>query len=239
MEQDPNRNIGINLGASDLCVLDFDKPESIPAWLHQTKTFKVKSAKGLHVYFRGARKTTKLYVEGKLVGDVKSEGGYVLAAGSIHPDGPVYTVVDDSPIASLPDISSLIRHEYERVNVSPDGPMIPHGCHDIELTRIAGLLRNAAMKPQKIEEHLIEVCEQRCEGYGSDYRQMCKKIAQSIGKKPVTGQAKTVLIGGVPAGQTATLHPSRFDSDSLENELQSHRRTGEGRCSHADRRIST
>src|ERR1700738_4780989 len=28
--QDPSRNIGINLGASDLCVLDFDTPESIP-----------------------------------------------------------------------------------------------------------------------------------------------------------------------------------------------------------------
>ena len=93
--QDPSRNIGIDLGASDLCVLDFDKPESIPAWLNETKTFKVKSAKGIHIYFKGARKTTKLYVNGSVVGDVKSKGGYVLAAGSIHPDGPTYTVIDD------------------------------------------------------------------------------------------------------------------------------------------------
>ena len=69
--QDPNRNIGIDLGASGLCVLDFDKPESIPAWLNETKTYKVKSAKGLHVYFRGARKTTKLFVGGEVVGDAE------------------------------------------------------------------------------------------------------------------------------------------------------------------------
>jgi hypothetical protein len=38
--QAPNRNIGIDLGASDLCVLDFDKPESIPGWLNEIKTYK-------------------------------------------------------------------------------------------------------------------------------------------------------------------------------------------------------
>src|SRR6267143_1767372 len=81
---DPNRNIGIDLGASDLCVLDFDKPESIPAWLNEVKTYKVRTGKGVHVYFRGARKTTKLYVDGNLVGDVKSAGGYVLSNGSVH-----------------------------------------------------------------------------------------------------------------------------------------------------------
>src|SRR6266404_2607284 len=114
--QDPNRNIGVDLGASDLCVLDFDKPESIPGWLNDTKTYKVRTAKGVHVYFRGARKTTKLYVDGNLVGDVKSAGGYTLAAGSVHPSGAIYTVIDDSPIAPLPNISTLVRHDSERVN---------------------------------------------------------------------------------------------------------------------------
>lgn len=196
--EDPNRNIGINLGASDLCVLDFDKPESIPAWLNETKTYKVKTGKGVHVYFRGARKTTKLYVDGNLVGDVKSQGGYVLAAGSIHPSGAVYTVVDDSEILPTPDrISELLKHEEKTpVNVSQDGPPIPYGSHDTELTRIAGLLRNASMNVQDIEDHLIQVCERRCEGYGSDYREMCKKIAHSIGKKPVGQAAPPVVFNG-------------------------------------------
>jgi AAA domain/Bifunctional DNA primase/polymerase, N-terminal len=203
-QQNPNLNIGINLGASDLCVLDFDKPESIPAWLNETRTFKVRTAKGIHIYFRGTRKTTKLYADGNLVGDVKSAGGYTLAAGSVHPSGAVYEVVDDSAIVPLPDISSLVRHDSERVNATSDGPPIPRGSHDTELTRIAGVLRNAAFGEQEIEEHLIDVCEKRCEGYGADYRLMCKKVAHSIGKKPVGQAAPPVMMSGHVLGQTST-----------------------------------
>jgi hypothetical protein len=201
--EDPSRNIGIALGESDVCVLDFDTEKDIPEWLNQTKTYKVKTSRGVHVYFRGARPTTGLYVGGKKVGDIKSTGGYVLAAGSVHPDGPIYTVIDDSPIASAPDLTGLLKHEDKApVNASPDGPPIPYGSHDNELTRIAGLLRNASLNPQDIEEHLIHVCERRCEGYGSDYREMCRKIAKSIGKKPV-GQAAPPIKGIQQAYETA------------------------------------
>ena len=150
---------------------------------------------GVHVYFRGARPTTGLFVDGAKVGDIKSTGGYVLAEGSIHPDGPVYTVIDDSGILPLPDISSLVKRDKERVIASADGDPIPQGSHDTELTRIAGVLRNAGFTPAKIEEHLIDVCEQRCTGYGSDYKEMCHKIAHSIGKKPV-GQAGPIPVLG-------------------------------------------
>jgi len=200
-EQDPNRNIGIDLGASDLCVLDFDKPESIPAWLNELKTYKIRTAKGVHVYFKGARKTTKLYVDGHVVGDVKSTGGYVLAAGSVHPSGAVYTVVDDSPIAALHErVNGLIRHESERVNASEDGPPIPYGSHDTELFRIGCMLRNAGMNYQEIRDALINICVRRCENHGSDYVDMCEKKARSSCKYPV-GQASPILIfgGGQPS----------------------------------------
>src|SRR5207245_771536 len=84
--------------------------------------------------------------------------------------------------------------------VSLTGDKIPYGSHDTELTRIAGLLRHAGAEKNSIADALIEVCEKRCEGYGSDYVQMCRKIAHSISQKPV-GQDTTVLIGGVPAGE--------------------------------------
>ncbi len=164
-DQDPSRNIGIDLGASDLCVLDFDDPDGVPAWIDATRTYKVKTARGFHVYFRGARPTTGLFVDDIKVGDIKSVGGYVLAEGSVHPDGPVYTVIDGSAIVPLPDISSLMKREKERVNADVDGDPIPYGSHDTELTRIAGVLRNAGFTPAKIEEHLIDVCEERCVGY--------------------------------------------------------------------------
>jgi hypothetical protein len=209
--QDPSRNIGIDLGASDLCVLDFDDPSGIPAWVNAIRTYKVKTARGVHVYFRGARPTTGLFVDGTKVGDIKSMGGYVLAEGSIHPDGPVYTVIDDSGIIPLPDISSLVKRDKERVIASADGDPIPHGSHDTELTRIAGVLRNAGFTPAKIEEHLIEVCEQRCVGYGSDYKEMCHKIAHSVGKYPV-GQASLVPVfgGGI---ETAKADVSNWRSE--------------------------
>jgi bifunctional DNA primase/polymerase-like protein/AAA domain-containing protein len=203
--QDPSRNIGIDLGASDLCVLDFDDPDGVPAWISAIRTYKVRTARGVHVYFRGARPTTGLFVDGAKVGDIKSMGGYVLAEGSVHPDGPIYTVIDDSEIVPLPDISSLVRRDKERVIASADGDPIPHGSHDTELTRIAGVLRNAGFTPAKIEEHLIDVCEQRCVGYGGDYREMCSKIAHSIGKKPVGHVGPIpVLGGGVGGGEAKT-----------------------------------
>jgi hypothetical protein len=193
--QDPSRNIGIDLGASDLCVLDFDDPDGVPAWISAIRTYKVRTARGVHVYFRGARPTTGLFVDGAKVGDIKSMGGYVLAEGSVHPDGPIYTVIDDSGILPLPDISSLVKRDKERVIASADGDPIPHGSHDTELTRIAGVLRNAGFTPAKIEEHLIDVCEQRCTAYGSDYKEMCHKIAHSVGKKPV-GHASPIPVMG-------------------------------------------
>jgi AAA domain/Bifunctional DNA primase/polymerase, N-terminal len=204
--QEPSFNIGIDLGASDLCVLDFDDPGGVPAWVNETKTYKVKTARGVHVYFRGARPTTGLFVGDTKVGDIKSTGGYVLAEGSVHPDGPVYTVVDDFAILPLPDISSLLKRDKERVNASGDGQPIPHGSHDTELTRIAGVLRNAGFSADKIEEHLVDVCEDRCVGYGSDYRQMCHKIAHSIGKKPVGVTSLIPVLGSAanaePNGRT-------------------------------------
>src|SRR6202011_4344994 len=156
----------------------------------------VRTARGVHVYFRGARPTTGLFVDGAKVGDIKSTGGYVLAEGSVHPDGPVYTVIDDSKIIPLPAISSLLRRDKERVIASADGDPIPHGSHHTELTRIAGVLRNAGFNPTKIEEHLIDVCEQRCVEYGGDYREMCSKIAHSIGRKPVGQVGPIPVLGG-------------------------------------------
>jgi hypothetical protein len=194
-------------------VLDFDNPDGVPAWVNETRTYKVKTARGVHVYFRGARPTTGLFVDDTKVGDIKSTGGYVLAEGSVHPDGPVYSVVDDSDILPLPDISSLVKRDKGRVNASGDGDPIPHGSHDTELTRIAGVLRNAGFNPTKIEEHLIDVCEQRCVGYGGDYREMCSKIAHSIGKKPV-GQASLVpVFGGGAESQTANTDVSGWRSE--------------------------
>ena len=200
-QQDPSRNIGIATGESDLCVLDFDSQQDIPDWLKEIKTYKVKTSRGVHIYFRGARPGTKLRVGDKVVGDIKSIGGYVLGEGSIHPTGAVYEAIDGSEIAACPDrISELTKTAGHTVDASVDGPPIPYGSHDTELTRIAGVLRNAGFIPEEIDEHLVRVCERRCVGYGDDYKEMCHKIAVSIGKKPVGQASPVLLLDGVPIG---------------------------------------
>jgi hypothetical protein len=210
--QEPSFNIGIDLGASDLCVLDFDDSSGIPIWVNETKTYKVKTARGVHVYFRGARSTTGLFVDGTKVGDIKSTGGYVLASGSIHPDGPVYTVVDDSAILPLPDISSLVKRDKERVNASVDGPTIPYGSHDTELFRSACLLRNAGMSYEEIRDALIGICEHRCLGRGFDYEDMCDKKAKQACKYPVGHASPIAILGGGTADPSATGDVSNWRS---------------------------
>lgn len=125
----------------------------------------------------------------------------MLAAGSIHPSGLVYTIIDDSPIIPLPDVSSLVKHESERVNASPDGPPIPHGSHDRELFRIASMLRGAGMDREQILENLIQICEKRCVDHGADYIDMCERKTDQAIKYPVTPAPSIPLLGGRTAEQ--------------------------------------
>jgi hypothetical protein len=199
----PDANIGIATGESDLCVLDFDNPLAVPEWVNETRTFKVRTGKGLHVYFKGARPSKKLHIGGDVVGDIKSTGGYVLGASSVHPSGAVYTVVDDSSIVPTPErISELFKSGEQPVNVSPNGPKIHRGSHDTELHRIAGKLRHDGLEEEAIYNALVEVVEKRCENYGSDYKEMCRKHAVNISKKPV-GKDERVLFSGQETQHTA------------------------------------
>lgn len=196
----PDANIGIDLGRSDLTVLDFDKGLP-PAELNLQNAFQVSTSRGTHVYFLGTSKQGDMYFNSVHVGEVKSDGGYVLSPFSIHPDGPAYTITTNNELTPLPE-GLLDRLRPER-KTSPtlEGDKIPHGSHDKELTRIAGKLRNAGMEEDSIFEAIVEVCEKRCESYGSDYKDMCRKIAHSVCKYPVGTSTDLVL------NQQATVPP--------------------------------
>ena len=98
----PDANIGIDLGRSNLTVLDFDKGEP-PAELNLPATLTVKTARGTHVYFSGTSKQSDIYLNGVHIGEVKSAGGYVLAPFSVHPEGPIYTLVANVGVEPLPE----------------------------------------------------------------------------------------------------------------------------------------
>lgn len=69
-------------------------------WAPETLT--VKTSRGLHLFFRtnASVPCSASYLSDRV--DIKGDGGYVVAAPSIHPDGPVYTIVKDMPIAEAP-----------------------------------------------------------------------------------------------------------------------------------------
>jgi Bifunctional DNA primase/polymerase, N-terminal/AAA domain len=181
----PNANPGIDLGRSNLTVLDFDNGAPPPE-LGLPNTLQVSTSRGTHVYLSGVSKQGNMNVNGVHVGEIKSAGGYVLAPFSVHPSGSVYSVAVTAPVASIPDgLIDRLRPERKSVNATPNGEKIPYGQHDTELHRIAGKLRGIGMEEESIYDALVEICEKRCEGYGSDYLQMCRKHAHNICQKPV------------------------------------------------------
>jgi hypothetical protein len=143
-------NVGVACGKSNLAVVDVDKGvtslEQLTAWMQRNTipaTLTVISGRdgfGAHLYFSGAVPTTTFDIDG-VSGEVKSIGGYVVGAGSVHPSGKIYTVADDSPIAPLPDIfkSKTSAKPLKPLVVSS---LVKEGGRNPWLASLAGHLRN-------------------------------------------------------------------------------------------------
>lgn len=101
-------NVAICTGSvSGIIVLDLDSAAAVQKaeQLGLPPTVSVRTAKGRHVYFRhpGGRVGNRA---GIFPGaDIRGDGGYVIAAGSIHPDGTPYAWINspvDTPLADCP-----------------------------------------------------------------------------------------------------------------------------------------
>lgn len=108
-------NYGV-IGGGDkhLVIIDFDEErlqeEVIPKL---PETFTVRTGRGLlHKYFFSDNATSfKIFnEEGDTLADIQGEGKQVVGAGSLHPNGNIYEVVDDIDIAFLPysEIKALL-----------------------------------------------------------------------------------------------------------------------------------
>jgi len=96
----PRRNLGIVTGFGGLVVLDFDDRGAYDAWQAwarneggvaarmSTTTYRVFSARGVHVYLIAAEPVDS-YKAACI--DIKGQWGYVLAPPSVHPSGHCYT----------------------------------------------------------------------------------------------------------------------------------------------------
>lgn len=109
----PDRNVGVVTGAiSNVVVLDVDKPEAFNLSMPQTPT--VKTGKGLHYYF--AHPGFDVGNAALPFGDLRGDGGQVVAPPSKHPNGSSYEWLsglsfDDVALAELP--SELIELAFK------------------------------------------------------------------------------------------------------------------------------
>jgi hypothetical protein len=129
-------NYGVACGASNITVLctelGLNSIEEFEAWRQEhnlPETFTVISGRdgfSAHMYFAGVVKT-QLFQIGKVTGELKSTGTYVLGAGSNHPSGKKYQIIKDVTLAPLPQVFREPKPEVELVywdNVTVIGKII-------------------------------------------------------------------------------------------------------------------
>ena len=170
----PLANLGIATGSrSGLTVIDLDGKEAADALLEAgltcPPTFTIKTPRGYHRYiqYNPDLKQTAGLLE-KL--DVRNEGGYVVAPPSTVNEIE-YSVFDNSPIASWPEIAELSRTESVPTTTGSD----PHpswvasllsagtgqGQRNESATRLAGYFRSVGL-PQDVAIAALQGFADRC-----------------------------------------------------------------------------
>ena len=115
---DKRHNLAIITGVRGLAVIDFDSMDrfiywqlwatckGMPAYYVAQTTYKVQTARGIHVYIRLPHDERNRSLEGI---DIKAKGGYVLAPPSIHPSGVPYKAVNPgAPIVQVEALSDIL-----------------------------------------------------------------------------------------------------------------------------------
>jgi hypothetical protein len=171
----PSANIGIATGSrSRLAVVDrdADNPEVAKIWDSLPPTVEVATSRGRHRYYRipeGVGVRSRVLAPGL---DLKADGGYVVAAGSLHPSGARYEFVAETlgiEIATLPEelLDLEPRHtpsqprKASSTDIDNDGP-INEGMRNRTLTSMGGKKRAQGLEQEEILDHLLAANDQRC-----------------------------------------------------------------------------
>ena len=135
---DKFHNLAIITGVRGLAVIDFDSMDrfiywqlwaarrGMPADYVARLTYKVQTARGMHVYIRLPHDERNRSLEGI---DIKAKGGYVLAPPSIHPSGVPYKAVNPgAPIVQVNALSDILPAALlTRDTELPDDVRVPQG----------------------------------------------------------------------------------------------------------------
>lgn len=140
------RNLGIDCGKSGLLVVDEDVPKAFAEYaasigMTVPETFAVDTAKGRHWYHQQPEGEPLGNSRGALSGrgiDIRGHGGFVVAPGSIHETGVIYTPVDASmPIAPAP---AWLVSALQSVSQQAGYPQQAAGCRGSVYGRLRGVV---------------------------------------------------------------------------------------------------
>jgi len=185
----PERNLAVVCGAvsgngdgSTLVVLDFDDREGYKTFATSwpdvvRRTWVARTRNGYHVYLwiRGHVASAKMQR-----GDLKAEGGYVVAPPSIHPDGGAYAWArKEGDILTLDSLSEIGLFPLTEVIAAPPLPeRIAAGQRNSLLTSVAGSMRRRGASEAAILAALLVENGDRCDPPLSE--QEVQIIAHSI-----------------------------------------------------------
>lgn len=128
------RNIGVDAGRSGLLIVDEDAPGELDraaaaVGASVPPTFAVRTAKGRHLYFRQPEDSAPYgNGTGALRGyriDVRGQGGYVVAPGSMHASGHEYRPVD--PYLDVLPVPTWLAQLLRPPLPAPSTPRAPVG----------------------------------------------------------------------------------------------------------------
>ena len=127
-----DRNLAIVTGevSSRLLVLDFDNLSLFDEWFFKRfrkASLSVTTGKGVHIYFKladgeAAPVNGKFQIKGQNAGDIRYNGGYVLAPPSIHPSGARYQWLA-APLLTV-KFADLKLERPEKKNDPPSPPPV-------------------------------------------------------------------------------------------------------------------
>ena len=206
-----------------LVVLDFDDPEVYKRWGKENlalvnSTWVAKTGGGgYHVFLRapGPVKTSKMPG-----GDVKGEGGYVVAAPSVHESGVEYAWIARSDgIATVDSLAGLIELPAPaRRPTVPTGELpvdrIPDGQRNSTLTSLAGTMRWRGMGEAAIFAALDAENRARCDPPLGEAE--LRTIAASVGRYAPAEIARTTI------SKNSTAHLHQTDLGNAERLVAQH-----------------
>lgn len=200
------RNIGIACGPSGLLVIDADTMTALAQAAADRNaamptTYTVRTAKGRHYYLTNPEREFGnspggLKVYGCDVRGGHGDGGYVLAAGSLHPDGVTYTVESDADVAEpFPWIKAILRED------GPDATVTELPVSGVQNAQDGSRRFTEAQTKRFIREQILERLKAARPGQRNEELNACSMLLGHFVPEFMTQDvAEAWLLRNAPAG---------------------------------------